>query len=257
MKLDRPIPKSLYKYRSVDRAEEIIRDKKVYFANVKELNDPEDCRFDISLERGFGHRLLGRNPGYTRQQILRKRKQAEEKLRRTVHGLLHRHLGVFSLSAKNDDPQLWCHYGYMGTGICLEFRFQLGDPAHEFFLTHGRRGPRLFSYVTYSKRKPVVVLSETLAMDDTDKCIKIAVLTKTSRWTYEQEWRLLDAHDGAGTKPFPPGLLAGLILGPETPTEDRVRILQAAKEYPCPLKTQEAVRNPQGGLTIVPFRAMS
>lgn len=69
------------------------------------------------------------------------------------------------------------------------------------------------------------------------------MLTKSSSWSYEQEWRILDFENGPGTREFDPSCLSAVILGCCIPEEDREKVIGWVRDFPVPVRVLEAVRS--------------
>lgn len=91
--------------------------------------------------------------------------------------------GVCCFSEVNDDLLMWGHYGEGFKGFCLEFRTD-----YEPFTN--------FHKVAYKDSMPTINTYELLVNTD-PSFIYDLYCTKSARWSYEREWRIL--HKEAGT----------------------------------------------------------
>jgi len=226
------IPDILYKYRSLsgDENREYVRqtivDNKVYFCSPSCFNDPFDCRVHLSFGgdeeawKGYFRDLLAKY----RTDLDHEQREAEvhrivntearhrnpEALRNLLEDLQQQTyaLGIFSLSARNDDILMWSYYAHHHAGLCLGFLHRVGP-----------LGPAL--PVEYSSTFPQVDW-----LNDDDQRQKDAILlTKADAWRHEREWRVLDWNGGPGIRTYPPELLAEVILGARIAEEDRDLVL--------------------------------
>jgi hypothetical protein len=214
-------PPKFYKYRSVSGeaakwVEKIVLHHEVFFAPATSFNDPFDLRPAFSLQA---------SPSRQREDYLRLSRKFEPHLTEVqresdaenvmatamnVNNLidttiaiqaLHNHyitasVGVFCVSTKRDDILMWAHYAESHKGICLEFDGKLS------FMTHAQK-------VLYSEdRTPINVYD-----DANDVAMTKALLTKSTHWSYEQEWRLMRYQEGPGVVQFHPSNLTGIVIG--------------------------------------------
>ncbi|SAK91593.1 hypothetical protein AWB78_04938 [Caballeronia calidae] len=82
-------------------------------------------------------------------------------------------LGVLCLTDKKDDVLMWAHYAGNHRGVCVGF-----DSGAEPFDTARK--------VSYSEQR--VAISDDHRSDD-EQLVQIALLTKSTHWKYEREWR--------------------------------------------------------------------
>ncbi len=98
-------------------------------------------------------------------------------------------LGVFSLSKRPDDELLWAHYAESHSGYCVEYD-----------LERIRVEPRnQWSYleVEYLELPPAISIADLVKAGDNDsKLITKLLGTKSKRWEYEEEFRILTTASG-------------------------------------------------------------
>jgi hypothetical protein len=243
-----PGPEWLYKYRSIDGPNlEYLRrtllEQEIFFAAPRSLNDPFDCRItfeykersDGDIRAIFDRELRLMEPelsrterrqrvrermrsGWFRQQDFWTKLTAE--MQSDIDGR-----GVLCLTEVPDDPLMWAHYGSGHRGICLKFR----HAGNRFF---GRA-----QRVRYS--------DEPRTIDPFDGSLvglQIASLlvTKTTAWAYEKEWRIVDHRVGPGVQVFSPYLLCAVILGMRTEESDREQICQWTRMRSHPTELLQA-----------------
>jgi hypothetical protein len=124
-------------------------------------------------------------------------------------------VGVLSLSEKNDCPLMWAHYTAQHTGFVLGF-----DTAHPAWVASSRLNgpPGEPTKVIYSADRP-----NPPSMNDVTP--EHIWYTKSSKWVYEQEWRVTrwitrankTVRSAAGDEiplfKFPPEAVREVILG--------------------------------------------
>ena len=214
-------PAILYKYRSLekidgDRVRESFANSTLYFSSPAQFNDPFDCKIELSLD-GSGaewkkyicHKLRVHKPNLSPADRLTEtnriiRSGSYKKLDPEISTQAAKSVGVYCLSAVNDDILMWSHYANAHKGICLGFR---AGPADQFF----RRSQK----VHYSPSYPT-----TRIFDSDEQRFTTAILTKSEHWSHEKEYRIIETK-GPGTYAFPEDLLVEVILGCEISDQDR------------------------------------
>lgn len=90
--------------------------------------------------------------------------------------------------------------------------------------------------VEYSQERVPI----NLYNDANDVAMSKTLLTKSSHWAYEVEWRLIRHDKGSGTAPFRPHNLTGVILGAmaEPSTIEAVKLW--ARQRKAPLNLYQA-----------------
>jgi hypothetical protein len=226
-------PKVLYRYRHLqgkhrEWTRRILTDSILYFAKPSELDDPFDCRVQFrrslscqEVKRKSSDLLRRYMPQLSRAQ--RRAKAAKDLKSRDSHGLLPHmtkglqaeaeKVGVLSLSVSNSDIQLWSLYAAGHTGLCLKFMATDDTP---FF---GCAQP-----VNYTSKRPVVDLS-----DPPEHQVQAFLLTKSTEWKYQEEWRIICPSGGPGNKVFPEELLIGVIFGAEMEAADMEDVIEWVK----------------------------
>lgn len=76
------------------------------------------------------------------------------------------------------------------------------------------------------------------------------LLTKSNRWAYEAEWRILK-YDGPGVEQFPETSLSAVILGCQMPEKDKDIIRNLVSRRGSKLQIKEArIKEYEFGLEI-------
>ncbi|HEX8309365.1 MAG TPA: DUF2971 domain-containing protein [Allosphingosinicella sp.] len=117
-------------------------------------------------------------------------------------------VGVCSLSEARDNLLMWAHYGSAHSGLCLGFETSIA--AIDFACAFP---------VQYSEERPVInLINRAEGRGLIDKLL----LTKSSHWAYEKEWRMIAHGIGDRLRTFPATALREIIFG--------ARISPAAEE---------------------------
>lgn len=172
----------------------------VRFARASEFNDPWDCRplFYVPTDREaiddlvrFMHRSSQRHDPDTNEEtrlaLSERFRQYPDELRRALEAnaadmwtMLDRIYRLYCLTTKPDCPLMWGHYADHHRGVCLEFNAMALDIASAI-------------QVEYHDQYPCFSLS-----DDTDLS---SLHSKSSDWSYEQEYRLVAQEENAAVGP--------------------------------------------------------
>jgi hypothetical protein len=220
------IPPRLYKYGSLqnpDYLREVLLGSKIYCCSPLDFNDPFDCRPKIIVGKtrqeveaakkeieGILLKRTSLNRNSRRVEARRIVKQIQEAIGLThEYNLLLGRTGVYCLSAKNDNLLMWAHYGDSHMGYCLEFSTE------SYYSIFSKAEP-----VRYQKQYPIVKLFTA----DKVEWGKESLLTKSTDWKYEDEWRLTSAKPGH--LDFPPEKLISVIFGCKISETNRNKILE-------------------------------
>jgi len=106
-------------------------------------------------------------------------------------------IGMLCLTKDPRNLLMWSHYAEHHKGICLEFEFPLpNDDIDNGFTIFNEETKRTvgnaitLDTVEYSTKKPMPFEADNIT-NDTMKLFTRQILTKSSDWSYEKEWRLL------------------------------------------------------------------
>ena len=238
----------LFRYRSLRDAaakytKRIICGNELFFANPLTFNDPFDCRpvFAIKaanssiksyyasvLKRQAPHlnrvarRTEAKRVAVDKDRNLTNPKNLAE-FRASYDKTITSRIGMLCLSELADDPLMWSHYSDAHRGVCLAFDWR--DP---FF---AKAQP-----VQYQVSRPTI----NPVFHSNDEMLEHALLTKSSQWNYEREWRIVHYRAGAGSYPFPPEALVGVILGAQISAADRELVKEWLNLRNSPIKVFEA-----------------
>jgi hypothetical protein len=143
-------------------------------------------------------------------------------------------LRILCFSESPAHMAMWHHYADKYRGAVLEFRC---SDAHDSAWLAARP-------VTYSLEKPAIYTSEgwaSLLMLRSNIGVKhlldLATYTKSSDWSYEQEWRITSTKRPADTGPFTdykfhPEEFAAIYLGPKINPADADALIGLSAKYP-------------------------
>ncbi len=225
--------------------EELFTKDEIYYSSVIQMNDPFECRpvltVDTStkamrkyLKQVEKKHLRGLSYGQRRRlkRDAARRFSSPERREEIHYGTVSRY-GFYCLSELPDHPLMWAHYADMHRGFSVEFNTEADRRGY-----FARAQP-----VIYSLSRPVVDILWTSAEDTSEEIVDKTFLTKSSDWSYEKEYRILNlSHQGI--ERFPPQCLSGVVFGCRMQPEDRERITSLALARKSPPTIYEAVMNP-------------
>lgn len=220
----------LYHYEpfKAEYLEDTLAKKRIHVSNIKNVNDPWDCRpwFDVDVSdptrrREWADRL--RPLVEASEDLMRKIAtfkqpwEADERfLTLTISSLMKNNHAInierwrmYCLTCHVNSILMWSHYAFQHTGICLEFN------------TEGNFFSKALK-VTYCKSLPVITAD---LFADQNALTQTILLTKSDEWSYENEYRLL-VRDGEVDPQFsvtchdefvslPDQALTAVIAGPK------------------------------------------
>lgn len=102
--------------------------------------------------------------------------------------------GIFSMSKKNNDVLMWAHYADSYSGICIEFDTSDCNSV----LCKSEKVNYINEY------------SELLNYPSLSERVRIIALSKSCKWTYEDEYRIIGSK---GTSKLSKADITGVILG--------------------------------------------
>lgn len=216
----------LFKYFPPERVD-VLRSGRICFSSPLNLNDPFELKPPIQLFESAEEmaaalsvkidREMQSNPpdlppdlspelkGINREQfveLLRGKVQdripdliarlmpaVEEGIER-FYSSADKRIGVLCLTEFPDNLLMWAHYAGAHAGFVVEF-----DPSHSFF--NQQRSDvdelRYLRPIIYSSERPILTLSTARDIS--------TLLTKSTHWEYEKEWRMMvDLNDASEIK---------------------------------------------------------
>ncbi len=160
----------LFKFRglsggnSISRIGEILLDRKLFFPNKEQLNDPFEGMTTTVYAAGWAGSSLIRAADEEASFLT----EAKDRYK------------ILSLSATCFSPLMWAHYGDECRGLCLCFR---ADDS-------------------FSAARPVIYLQEDMGdscsavrMDNPEIDLSPMFFRKHLDWQYEKEWRIVERTD--------------------------------------------------------------
>lgn len=146
-------------------------------------------------------------------------------------------VGIFSMSKKCDEPLMWSHYAGEHTGICIGFEIvpgsQLDHSDHFLPVIYSDALPEMDkdgfqTVMAMSLDERGMLYTSSFKMSFTDKTFQKAITTKPTCWSYEEEWRYVEAYPGLFDWP---GHFSELTFGLKCTDERRAYYIQLAEEH--------------------------
>ncbi len=254
-------PNQLFHYRPFnnERLRNTILHGELYFSNPGSFNDPWDCRpwwntkvlddpvafnrhldwFNSEYRKNFPdtpeHLLLQRSEHIKSNPDILKNMMSEFSV--DMASAIDGRYRVFCLSSKSDNELMWAHYSEKHQGICLEFGVD-----NVLFCNAEK--------VSYLEEYPVY----DLTLDEDSEHIK-PLISKSSAWEYEDEYRLVAFQDEnfvnndllVATDNFvelPDNALTAIIIGCMAPSSTLDAVKNIVEQSRYPIKIKQAVRAP-------------
>jgi hypothetical protein len=192
---DLAMPTHLYKYRAVNAdALAMLAADQLYLSRINAFNDPFEFP-DLELFNSF---------------VFESRRNDRSSLHSGTHqnNSVQSCLRVCSLSEECQDLLMWGHYGDRHQGFCIRFEFA--------------KDPRLTNMLSRVEYRAELPESKEHA-GNPDQLWRMATLTKSEKWSYEREWRIIGRvpQERANTDDlffsYNPKALTGIIFGVRTP----------------------------------------
>ncbi|QCP62289.1 DUF2971 domain-containing protein [Pantoea sp. SO10] len=229
-------PENLFKFRTIKRGKQILRDCTFRFSSPTAFNDPFDCSLDevTTYKMSEIKNFFASNGGYSkiprdRRDLIQQDKSVVSKWVKDAKDKAVNSRGVLALSGSVEEILLWSHYAdnHKGLAIELSLREDLG-----FFL-----GPRIMKY--YDEYTPTNYLS------DPEGTVDAILSRKYVKWEYEKEFRIYKKDSANADIAINPYAIKSVYFGLKTEQSEiddvrsicstqalsHVRFFQAEKVY--------------------------
>lgn len=225
------IPAKLYKYQSFKKNPiNNIRERTIWFSKPCGLNDP----FDMSISIRFGRK---KSDFQELADFIEKDTGLKPDAKHLTNGLINQKFisscrniydcemkrrnemfqqwGVASFSEIPDNILLWSHYADGHKGFCIEF-----DTSYFPFINL-KKVHKVIYRDSYPYVHPKYVL-------ETNEFPFTSLITKSKKWKYEQEWRILST-DGDTSIVYEINALTSICFGCLMPADQISKICQLLK----------------------------
>ncbi len=249
--------KPLYKYNSFDKDEyniENLKNKKFFLRFAKGFNDLYDSNIRINIEKicidlhkslreglniskdikikEFLENILeNKNSSFIKE--IEKMLSSLEFKERFIKKNFQQNIAVTCFSEKNNSILMWAHYADNNKGFCVEYDYEeIIINKNEQFLPviYDQTIKDVSDYFPYSK----TTTDSNIFTHVMIALSRICVLSKSSEWEYENEWRLyrINANENGkdtGIKKEAP-IPKAIYLGARISLENKEKILNICKE---------------------------
>jgi len=203
----------IYKYRSAGdsfkRDLKSIVENYFYAPNAKKLNDPCETLVlsdKIKKQTSIFGKFFGEN--------------SKENLT-SLHSELDNFIstkekvGIYSLSKSFNDELLWAHYANKHQGFCIEYDFKILTDKNSFY--------NFYPFdVEYSSNPPEIDISDISSKHQ--NILKKIAGTKSDKWSYEQETRILT--DKYGEHEYNYSAVKAIYFGLRMPEKQKFKIME-------------------------------
>jgi hypothetical protein len=231
---------------------ELLLDNKMYFPSPSSFNDPFEARPHLTFSRNArisrkeALEMAGRQaPGLSRnkrkllaRELVRKlgSTSVAEDVVRQMRGAIQENFYGTSIKCfceESDSLLQWAYYADCHRGIRLEFS---GLNRWRFVDDLGVARPVALTKVRYSDEYPIIDADSDFSGDE----LMSALLTKSTVWRHENEWRALRVQTRPGHQEFDPSDLVSLVLGSRISDADAGALLRICEQRAVPIKVYRA-----------------
>lgn len=252
-------PETLYKYRDweIDFHKSFLLKDEIFLTPAKLFNDPFDSTVPIRYDTLTEQEIFERNYEYLKkvQPNLKRnerRKMAREQQRKKLHkdpnhlkwfnqfqkDYYSEKFGIYSLTTDSKNIIMWSHYANAHKGFCVGFDTTKFLNSREFILQNTDIIIDLYK-VGYHPDYPFLNLKE-LEEKDPDGYLVKPLLTKSSSWEYEKEYRLISLTGANISVTLPDGIISKVILGCRMKDAHKEELKNALKDKNTQIELQEA-----------------
>jgi len=241
----------LYKYRSFNKNNiQILTNLELFFSLPEKLNDPLECRFESKLIEEEIRRKIPANEFsiFSKLKYKDKRTGKVVTLFEAIENFT-KEAGILSLTMTDNDPLLWSHYAEGHQGFCIGFSRSYFEDVilnswQDFSILGGaeveyKEGPSYFNILT-DFAKEIVENKNPPREKLVDDIIISVFKTKSCKWCYEKEYRIL--RRTKGKIKFQPEAIKEIIIGKKASSSDKEmlsKILQTESFSHIEMKTAD------------------
>lgn len=218
---DGKYPESVYKFRTIEKASNILQSQEFYFSSPADFNDPFDCSLDEEKQYSlsdFNAWISSLKNELTQQKIKNLTRAYESKhqefndIVKEIKTKAVNIRGVLALSKTNKNILLWSHYADNHTGVAIKLNIAK-DP--DFFA--------IPQNMIYTKNyNPLNYLRNS------KKSILDTLSTKSIDWEYEEEIRVYKS--SVGVHKINAKAITDVFFGVKTESIDIEKIKQICSQ---------------------------
>jgi hypothetical protein len=211
---------------------QIVLEKSIWCASPDSLNDEDEFKFELDYKPSpQTAQLLARAiapydnlvPPHVSVPIVLKDKKLKDLAEPVIAKMVRQCralIGITSFSLTKTDDHLWEEYGGRGNGVCIEINIPdhlVGQSYHQVDYVSGR---------TFHVD---LFLESVLNPAKADEVFRKILLTKTKKWTSEEEIRLLGKQQNV--EMLFDGHINEITFGPEVPTHTLEKLMASIGDH--------------------------
>lgn len=246
------IPDFLYKYRAVNKLTLMsLINRSIWLSSPEHLNDPFDCNFKLNHEPisksdfiKLLNTALQKNEANSKpnihnciipeafdgekisdflcEDILGFKNHIEKSMKKT---------GILSLTINHNNMRMWSLYADGHKGICIGYKPENLFKNNNIVEIAHKVNYLISNSLLYNSFE---LYARCLANEDKNEYKKIIyelLSTKTSEWSYEQEWRIISQNQ-FGNFHYDESALISIFFGLKCPSDDKVTIRNILSAVP-------------------------
>ncbi len=235
----------------------LLTHNEIFLSSAEQFNDPFDCNISVKYDGLTKEDVIQRNIKFlktTRPELGNKKikklakKQEQIKFYKDKNHLKWfdeyqkdynlKHFGIYSLAGNCDNIVMWSHYANSHKGVCFGFNIvRLGE---SFPLIAKQHGLLIDIYpVIYSTEYPTYHIKD-LDLDAEQRIVK-PLITKSSAWEYENEYRLISLSGVNFSLHLYDGIITEIILGCKISHTDKNMIQRILRTKKSNIKLYQAL----------------
>lgn len=181
------IPRKLYMYFRIENAVKFLEHHQVKFSRPFMFNDPYECHIDFDRSMDAFEGNISRKARFSALDIAEMQARWFEKFK---------DMRIACFTEEETNVLMWAYYAEGQKGICIEFDTD--------------KDPLFFENLYQVKYKDSIA---TAKLTDEEVNYRNVVLTKSTEWRHENEWRVIrdDVADGLCT--INPQAITSIIFG--------------------------------------------
>jgi hypothetical protein len=177
--------------------------------------------------------------------------KVENQIASVINSDFNNRFGILCLSEKQDNLIMWSHYAKNHKGFVIGF-----DSKSTYFDQRKNESDliRILTKVEYKEERPELMLynSDKTGYDLAAYLIKFALLTKSTHWIAEQDWRMIVdirtadlIKENVSLFRFPVSMITSLYFGVKMENELKAKLIQACKDKKIDVPIFESYRDPK------------
>lgn len=236
-----------------ERERELLLENRMYFPSPSSFNDPFEARPHLTfsrnarISRAEAMAITARQaPGLSRNQrklVARsmvknsRNPDVAQEVVRQMREAIQENFRAASIKCFCEQPDSllqWAYYANCHKGIRLEFS---GVHRWRFVDDAGQVRPMALTKVRYSDAYPAFDADSEFNGND----LMAALLTKSTEWAHEREWRALRIQTRPGYQEIGSGDVVSLTLGSRIAQEHADALLALCRQRNTPIRVYRAV----------------